>query len=58
MNAKNLKDAKLECSANSKCRMFDDKGGRGKIFTWCKNTAEIRRCPHGNVLYTKGNKNM
>ena len=57
MNATNVNDAKLECSANPECRMFDDKGGRGKRFTWCENTAETRKCPYGNVLYSKNNRN-
>ena len=58
MNAKNLNDAMLECSANPECRMFDDKGGRGERFTWCENTAQTRKCPYGNVLYSKNNKNI
>ena len=58
MAATNLKDAKLECSANSDCLMFDDKGGKGERFGWCDGTAEIRVCTKGNVLYTKGNKNI
>ena len=57
INATNLNDAKLECSANPECRMFDDKGGRGERFTWCEGRAEVRVCPHGNVLYKKNNKN-
>ena len=57
MNATNLNDAKLECSANPECRMFDDKGGRGERFTWFNGTAEKRKCPYGNVLYSKNNRN-
>ena len=58
MNAKNLNDAKLECSANSDCLMFDDKGGKGERFGWCDSTVEARVCPKGNILYIKGNQNI
>ena len=49
MSAKNVKDAKRECSNDVRCHMFFDQVGF--YFRSCSDTALIKKSTIGSILY-------